>query len=245
MRASKVADLRDYRLITNETKPVIVLPSYVLELIDPVTVNDLGEIFPNRVYRTHRHGFFNEEMAYDNLNPDDWVVTICTQFNSEEAIYHLNYDVYLSDGPVHNAIWPAWASNFDKKHPVMWRGRQYDTTEHLYQAMKAVHFPDHEEIRNSLSPAVSKKLGRKVQSYPEWDQDKFAVMMLCLQLKIDQHADVRRDLIATGNALIVEKNAHGDTIWGMIQDEYGRWHGSNLLGKAWMRHRAALSVAID
>jgi ribA/ribD-fused uncharacterized protein len=61
--------------------------------------------------------------------------------------------------------------------------------------------------------------------------------------KFAQHPEIAKELIATGDRIIVEASP-SDTIWGIglhydnkdVEDET-KWKGLNLLGKALMRVR--------
>ena len=65
-------------------------------------------------------------------------------------------------------------------------------------------------------------------------------MNLVLELKIDQHPELKKQLVETGNALIVEdvgNRAGGNhSFWG-AKKVGNEWIGSNVLGKLWMAIR--------
>lgn len=53
--------------------------------------------------------------------------------------------------------------------------------------------------------------------------------------KFEQNADLRCKLLTTGDAMLVEGNTWGDTVWGVCQGK-----GENRLGKILMRVRKEL-----
>ena len=71
-------------------------------------------------------------------------------------------------------------------------------------------------------------------------------MFQALWLKASQHADVKRQLLATEGKIIAEASPY-DAIWGIglsSQDKKAldvkNWVGKNLLGKTWMKVREIL-----
>jgi len=126
-------------------------------------------------------------------------------------------------------------------HPVNYRGKVYPTSEHLFQALK---FLDQrpllaEHIRTTgvdsrvamdeadrFSPAVR----------ADWFEKNIEMMELALHLKFEQHPPIRRELLSTGDAFLVEDAGADDDFWGNGADGNGR----NELGKALMRLRSRL-----
>ena len=115
----------------------------------------------------------------------------------------------------------------------------YATVEHLYQASKAVHPTDYERIRTAPTPAVAKRLGRRIPCRPDWEDRKIGVMAGCLRLKFAEGSELARQLLATGTARLVEGNSWGDQVWGVY-----RGVGQNLLGKLLEARRAELAGAV-
>ena len=81
-------------------------------------------------------------------------------------------------------------------------------------------------ILNSKSPLITKYLGNKVIIREDWDNMKIITMENIIQLKIDQHEDVRQNLLNTGLRPIVE-HTKDDSFWGDGGDDKGQ----NILGK--------------
>lgn len=126
-------------------------------------------------------------------------------------------------------FWPA---------PIAWEGQLYPTLEHAYQSAKTLCPNERLAIAHLATPALAKRAGRTVTLRPDWDSVKIGVMRQLLIAKFS-NADLRSQLIATGDRLIVEGNSWGDRFWG--QSPVG--NGRNELGKLLMERRAALEGA--
>jgi ribA/ribD-fused uncharacterized protein len=130
----------------------------------------------------------------------------------------------------------AFLSNFWRAEITYCR-RQYGSSEHLYQALKAVRPEDHENIRLAASPAVAKKMGRTVQQLPDWERRRDQAMEMVVRLKFRQHPDLAAKLLATGNRRLIEGNRWHDYYWGADLDTGA---GKNKLGIILMKVRAEL-----
>jgi len=119
--------------------------------------------------------------------------------------------------------------------PFVWQGNVYPTNEHFYQAAKAINELMQEKIRLAATPGLAKKLGRQVPLPAHWEADKERVMLLGLMFKFTQNADLRKQLLATGDALLEEGNNYGDKYWGTVNRM-----GLNRLGKLLMNVRSYL-----
>ena len=125
----------------------------------------------------------------------------------------------------------SFLSNFYHA-PIQYGGRTYPTTEHLFQALKSLDDLDREMISRQATPGNAKRVGRRVKLRADWEQVKVQVMYLCLQRKFDTHADLRKQLLDTGDAVLVEGNNWQDTFWGVCNGE-----GQNMLGELLMKLR--------
>jgi ribA/ribD-fused uncharacterized protein len=124
----------------------------------------------------------------------------------------------------------------------------YPTAEHWMMAKKAEKFNDIEikqHILESETPAIAKKLGRKVKNFDDekWSKACFDIVVEGNINKFSQRAELRRFLLNTGNRVIAEASP-GDAIWGigLSQDNPkainpSTWRGKNLLGFALMEVR--------
>ncbi|KAH9942777.1 hypothetical protein B0H21DRAFT_696072 [Amylocystis lapponica] len=125
-------------------------------------------------------------------------------------------------------------------HPVLYKNKRYPTAEHLFQSFK---FQEHrpnlaEHIRTCSDwPSVAFSEAQRFQAEvrPDWKQVNVDKMDETLRCKFVQHANLRRELLATGDAELVEDSAK-DVFWGIGADGSGR----NELGKALERLREKL-----
>ncbi|MEJ2591913.1 MAG: NADAR family protein [Candidatus Thiodiazotropha sp.] len=128
-------------------------------------------------------------------------------------------------------------SNFSK-HPFVLEGREWPTSEHYFQAKKFAGTPSEEEIRLAPTPSEAARMGRQRERplRADWEAVKESVMYTALEAKFSQHPEIRRQLLATGEARIVE-HTRNDTYWADGGDGSGR----NRLGELLMRLRKSLS----
>jgi len=117
---------------------------------------------------------------------------------------------------------------------VFWR-----TSEHYFQAMKFQETnPEYSErIRLVHTPNEAVRLGRDrlVPISPNWEQTKELVMKTAILAKFRQNLDIKRKLIETGDAILVE-HRKADSYWG----DGGDGSGKNRLGIALMWLRTVL-----
>ena len=127
----------------------------------------------------------------------------------------------------------GFLSNFHYSTVVL-NGDEYPTVEHAFQSAKVVIFnhekldfarvAEREKIRLATFPAEAKRLGRKVKLGADWDDRRVFVMLGLLRQKF-QDPVLGAQLLATGDAVLVEGNNWGDTFWGVVGDK-----GKNMLG---------------
>jgi ribA/ribD-fused uncharacterized protein len=133
----------------------------------------------------------------------------------------------------------AFLSNF-YPHAFEFEGETYPTAEHAFQAAKTLDPAERQKVRDAATPAVAKRLGKKVTLREGWDTLRFTVMEEVVAAKFSD-PELARLLLATGERELIEGNTWRDTTWGCIQDKNGNWKGRNELGKTLMRLRTALS----
>ncbi len=110
------------------------------------------------------------------------------------------------------------------------------TVEHAYQAAKFLDDATRKYILTAPGPAEAKKLGQGGLIRSDWDSVKFEAMDTFIAQKFsDLNPQLCLALVATGDAMLVEGNTWGDTIWGVC-----RGVGQNHLGKLLMRRRDEL-----
>lgn len=136
-------------------------------------------------------------------------------------------DSFSGDYRFLSNFWPS---------PLRYHGEWYPTVEHAFQARKTKNIDERRMIQSAASPALAKQLGRKVTLRANWDELKVDVMLALLRLKF-KAPGLRQQLLATGNAELVEGNWWGDTTWGVCRGE-----GKNLLGKLLMQVRKEIQA---
>jgi ribA/ribD-fused uncharacterized protein len=125
---------------------------------------------------------------------------------------------------------------------------QFNCCEQYMMYKKATLFYDYDaalEIMKAKRPVDQKSLGSTVKNFNqiEWNENKERIVYEGNMYKFAQHPEIAKELIATGDRIIVEASP-SDTIWGIglhydnkdVEDET-KWKGLNLLGKALMRVR--------
>lgn len=112
---------------------------------------------------------------------------------------------------------------------VEYMGIMYPSVEHAFQAAKTWNVDDRIRIASASTPAKAKYIGRSVRLQDHWDVAvRYDVMRSLLREKF-KNPILKRKLLETGNAILIEGNGWGDQTWG-VSDSSGRGH--NLLG--WM-----------
>lgn len=132
----------------------------------------------------------------------------------------------------------GYLSNFHKCR-VEFEGMVYPSVEHAFQAAKN---PDPEYrslIAAAGSPVTTKRMGKKTQLRPDWEEVKEGIMLELLRSKFSDPV-LREKLLATGDAELIEGNNHWDRFWGVCRGE-----GLNKLGKLLMRVREELNNEND
>ena len=126
---------------------------------------------------------------------------------------------------------------------IMWKARDFDTSEHAYHWEKFPHLP---EIQNDILQARSAHHAFKIAEYykdsvkPDWHEVKVSVMKKILLAKVKQHEYVGRKLMDTCDRWLVE-DSWRDNFWGWGEDGKGQ----NMLGKVWMEIRDELRSRND
>ncbi len=126
-------------------------------------------------------------------------------------------------------------SNFSR-HPIELDGFVWPTTEHYFQAQKFFGTPEADRVRLAPSAGEAAKLGRKLPGLrPDWERVKDDIMLRALRAKFTQHKKLRRLLLDTGDAELVE-HTRNDRYWA----DGGDGLGKNRLGALLMQVRAEL-----
>jgi ribA/ribD-fused uncharacterized protein len=134
----------------------------------------------------------------------------------------------------------AFLSSFFVRDLVL-DGVTYRSGEHAFNTAKTLDADAAAQVRDAPTPAIAKRLGRQVPLRDDWDKAvRYEVMCSVLKAKFAD-PDLRAQLLATGDALLIEGNQHEDSHWGQCSCEQHRaWPGANHLGWMLMEHRAGL-----
>ena len=125
-------------------------------------------------------------------------------------------------------------SNFSDSE-ITYEGVTYKNAEAAFQAMKVVD-PKQRKTFSHLPPDRAKAKGRNVRLRHDWEKVKIQIMYEIVKAKFTQNEDLKRKLLATGNAMLIEGNTWNDTFWGVC-----RGKGKNELGKILVKVRDELS----
>ena len=117
----------------------------------------------------------------------------------------------------------------------------YPTVEHFFQSKKAGINKEYwlREILLDNNPSYAKSVGRCIPLRSDWEKIKNDVMYKGLQYKFSQHHNLKRKLIETGDAELVEGNNWNDTYWGVCKGI-----GKNQLGKLLMKLRSLIKSGV-
>lgn len=136
-------------------------------------------------------------------------------------------------------------SNF---HPckVILDGEVYGSTEHAYQAAKTLNPKEREKFRYAgVEPKDAKKMGGTLRLRPDWEEVKVSIMRDLLMQKF-YPTILRRKLLCTFTAELVEENYWHDCWWGVCNGKCRQGphdpQGLNHLGQLLMEIRKYYST---
>jgi len=127
------------------------------------------------------------------------------------------------------------------KRPVKFDGVVYPTSEHAYQAGKAIKPAVRDWILAAPTPALAAMAAHGLYTWdivPNWSEIKFDRMRRVLKAKFEQHPDLAELLISTGSKRLVEAGTVNNAVnrlWGEVAGV-----GQNMLGVMLMELRAEL-----
>ena len=104
----------------------------------------------------------------------------------------------------------GFMSNF-APYPFSDGSRIWPTSEHYFQAQKFLVPEIQEKIRQIASPMDAALEGRNCQNplRSDWEEIKDKVMLQALRMKFSQHPEIAKELLATGDAIIIEHTQNG------------------------------------
>src|SRR5205085_1950407 len=113
-------------------------------------------------------------------------------------------------------------SNFSR-HPITLKGQDWPTSEHYFQAQKFAGTHHETEIRKAKNPSEAALMGRDRDRplRPDWEQVKDDIMRDAVRAKFKQNDGIRKILLDTGDAELVEHTAN-DSYWADGGDGSGK-----------------------
>lgn len=145
----------------------------------------------------------------------------------------------------------GWLGNMSP-YPIEYNGKTWRTTEALFQALRFDDEQIQTLIREEKSPMSAKLVAKSNIGFMAIEQLSIADidnMILCLRLKIEQHPELKQQLLDTGDALIIEDvTKRGDKgsnlFWGAMLVN-GQWVGKNTLGMLWGELRKEIKLDLS
>ena len=130
----------------------------------------------------------------------------------------------------------GFMSNF-APYPFSDGSRIWPISEHYFQAQKFLVPHIQEKIRQIVSPMDAALEGRNRQNplRPDWEEVKDEVMLQALRMKFSQNPEIAKELLATGDAILIE-HTRNDDYWA----DGGDGSGKNKLGLLLMQVREEL-----
>lgn len=133
--------------------------------------------------------------------------------------------------------------------PIEFEGLEYPTAEHAYQAGKTTNQAIRKWLLAAPRPRHVAQAAHTLTDEddgldPDWDQHKFGRMKAIIRAKFSQNEDLKRQLLDTADAVLVEAgptstgvNGNANIVWGIPQDGHP---GKNTLGRLLMEIRGEL-----
>ncbi len=126
-------------------------------------------------------------------------------------------------------------------HMIKYMDVLYPSAEHAYHCQRYIDEKIIEEIKTARSPFKAWEVSQKYknQQIADFGERKAEVMEEICRAKMQQHEDIQKALLESGDALIVKHISTGpkaDGFWDDGADGTGR----NEIGRIWMRLREEL-----
>lgn len=126
--------------------------------------------------------------------------------------------------------------------PVVFDGVEYPTAEHAYQAGKARRAAVRDWLPAAPSPSLLAMAAHGLAFWdirPGWSRDRRDRMLRVVRAKFQEHPDLAKRLLATGEARLVEYSTNDNDVnrrWGEVAGKGGQ----NWLGQILMQVREEL-----
>ena len=132
-------------------------------------------------------------------------------------------------------------SNF-APFPVVFEAAEYPTAEHAYVAAKTLDPAIRAAVALIDKPGDAKYRGKSVPLRPDWEEVREQVMLAIVRSKFTRNAQAREQLLATGEAELIEGNGWHDNFWGRCRCKActRTVQARNVLGRLLMTVRAEL-----
>jgi ribA/ribD-fused uncharacterized protein len=141
----------------------------------------------------------------------------------------------------------GWLGNMSP-YPIQFEGKEWRTSEALFQALRFSDPDIREEIRSQKSPMgakfVAKKHKNKMNVIPLSDHD-ISNMEMCIILKLKFNPELKDLLLETQDRLIYEdvsSRMRGNNLYWGASIVNGEIVGENMLGKIWMKIRSGFNL---
>lgn len=115
-------------------------------------------------------------------------------------------------------------------------GLTFPSSEHAYQAFKS----DRKELVTkfcdpNMTAGQAKRLGKQLNLRKDWEDIKVGLMYSLVRDKFTRHEELKKELLDTGDSVLIEGNTWGDKTWGVCDGE-----GLNILGQILMLVRSEI-----
>lgn len=130
---------------------------------------------------------------------------------------------------------------------IEYEGQKFLSTEAAFQAAKVKGNTPEEtrrlrKIFTQVNPGKAKRLGRQCKLRPDWEMVKDDVMYEIVKYKFTHHNHLKKLLLDTRTAVLIEGTTWHDNYWGNCTCERCKYtEGKNQLGKILMRVRSELN----
>lgn len=123
---------------------------------------------------------------------------------------------------------------------ITYNGLSYKNSEAAFQAQKTLDL-NLKSMFTTMTPYEAKKCGRRLNIRKDWEEIKDKVMYEICLAKFTQNSNLKKKLLDTGNAELIEGNYWHDNCWGDCNcTKCKNISGQNRLGKILMKIRDEL-----
>ena len=123
----------------------------------------------------------------------------------------------------------GFLSNFAPCEVLLDDGVTYPSVEHAYQAAKTLDLGKRLNfVLTGITPSMAKQMGKKLKLRPDWEEVKVGIMRDLLMQKFNPSI-LRRKLLSTFQAELIEGNWWNDTFWGVCNGVGENWLGKLLM----------------